>query len=452
MDTSLLHALNGFFFHHDAVEDPVVAYVNAAELLFAGMLVAAFLFVGGHRRRDTRRAAAAAGLSAGVALAIAHVLATIVDRPRPFVADPSAVHIFTRHAADPGFPSDHATAAFAIAVAIFLYSRRAGIAFLAVASLIAPGLLAVEWARHKPLEVPVVAACAAALFLLVVVRMSGLVREVHAQLEVVQARDASLASALSGLRRAQAERKRLLERTIRAAEDERLQMAAELHDGPIQHLAALGYSLESATTVMEQDPGGGRRLVRHVQDGLSEEIKGLRQLMVTLRPPALDQAGLHMALRDFVEAVASQEGLEASIHVEEVHGLSPEAETVLYRVAQEALRNVVRHADASSVTVTLRGAARAAEVSVQDDGVGFTPDGTDFVRDGHFGIAGMRQRVEMVGGTLDIDSARGSGASVRARVPNARSEGPEDRDDDGRSRPAPRRRTRRIRLRAGRGT
>lgn len=151
MDTSLLHALNNFFFHHDGVEDPVVAYVNAAELLFAGMLVAAFVFVGGHRRRRTRRAAAAAGLSAGVALAIAHVLSAVVDRPRPFVADPGGVHLFVRHVADPGFPSDHATAAFAIATALMLRNRAWGAVVLAFATVLAVGRVAMG--VHYPTDV-----------------------------------------------------------------------------------------------------------------------------------------------------------------------------------------------------------------------------------------------------------------------------------------------------------
>jgi undecaprenyl-diphosphatase len=151
MDTSLLHALNNFFFHHDGVEDPVVAYVNAAELLFAGMLVAAFVFVGGHRRRRTRRAAAAAGLSAGVALAIAHVLSSVVDRPRPFVADPDGVHLFVRHVADPGFPSDHATAAFAIATALMLRNRAWGAVVLAFATVLGVGRVAMG--VHYPSDV-----------------------------------------------------------------------------------------------------------------------------------------------------------------------------------------------------------------------------------------------------------------------------------------------------------
>jgi undecaprenyl-diphosphatase len=151
MDTSILHALNAFFLHHDDIEDPVVLYANAAELLFLAMLVGAFVLVGGHRRRDTRRAAVAAGISAAVALAIGSVISGIVDRPRPFVADPSAVHLFAKHAADPGFPSDHATAAFAIAVALLLRKRAWGAIVLIFAAILAVGRVAMG--VHYPSDV-----------------------------------------------------------------------------------------------------------------------------------------------------------------------------------------------------------------------------------------------------------------------------------------------------------
>jgi undecaprenyl-diphosphatase len=115
------------------------------------MLVAAFVLFGGHRRRDTRRAAAAAGLSAGFALAIAHVLSAVVDRPRPFVADPGGVHLFAHHAADPGFPSDHATAAFAIAVALMLRNRAWGGVVLGFAAVLGVGRVAMG--VHYPSDV-----------------------------------------------------------------------------------------------------------------------------------------------------------------------------------------------------------------------------------------------------------------------------------------------------------
>src|SRR6478735_4201786 len=131
MDFSLVHHLNDFLVGHDGVEDPLSAYVSAAEVLFLGMLIVAFVVVGGHRRRDAQRAVVAAGLSAGLALAIASVMARVVDRPRPFAAH-HGVHLFVAHAADPGFPSDHATAAFAIAVALLLRFRVWGLVTLAV--------------------------------------------------------------------------------------------------------------------------------------------------------------------------------------------------------------------------------------------------------------------------------------------------------------------------------
>jgi undecaprenyl-diphosphatase len=151
MDTSLLHSLNGFLFRHDGVEDPLVFYVNLAELVFLAMLVLAFLFAGGHRRAETRRAAVAAGLSAALALAVAQVITRIVDRPRPFVAHPASVHLFAHHAADPGFPSDHATAAFAIGVALLLRNRLWGTIVLVFATVLAVGRVAMG--VHYPTDV-----------------------------------------------------------------------------------------------------------------------------------------------------------------------------------------------------------------------------------------------------------------------------------------------------------
>jgi undecaprenyl-diphosphatase len=151
VDHSLLHALNALLVRHDALEDPWVAYVNAAELLFTGMLVLAFVLAGGHRLRATRRAAAAAGLSAGLALLIAQVVSRVVDRPRPFVSDPGGLHVFGHHAADPGFPSEHATAAFAIGVALLLRNRVWGAVVLVLATVLAAGRVAMG--IHFPSDV-----------------------------------------------------------------------------------------------------------------------------------------------------------------------------------------------------------------------------------------------------------------------------------------------------------
>jgi undecaprenyl-diphosphatase len=151
MDWSLLHALNGFLFHHDAVEDPWLAFVEASEVLFAGTLLVVFVAAHGARHAAWRRASVAAVLSAGLALAIGKLISEVVDRARPFVADPGSVHLFSHHAADPGFPSDHATAAFAIAVAIVLRKRAWGVAALVAAAVLSVGRVAIG--VHYPSDV-----------------------------------------------------------------------------------------------------------------------------------------------------------------------------------------------------------------------------------------------------------------------------------------------------------
>ncbi|MGN6664346.1 MAG: phosphatase PAP2 family protein [Solirubrobacterales bacterium] len=160
MDWSILHSLNDFLYHHDGVEDPVLFYVNVSEALFIATLAVIFLAATGARHLAWRRAAVAAVLSAGLALAIGKVISELVDRARPFVADPSGVHLFSAHAADPSFPSDHATAAFAIATAIFLRHRRWGVVALIAAAVLSIGRVAIG--VHFPSDVLAGAALGAA--------------------------------------------------------------------------------------------------------------------------------------------------------------------------------------------------------------------------------------------------------------------------------------------------
>src|ERR1700760_3311506 len=147
----VLPTLNDFLFHHDAVEDPLLVYINASEALFVGILALVFLFANGERHRAWRRATVAAVLSVGVALAVAKVLSEIVDRSRPFVVDPHGVHLFSGHAPDPGFPSDHATGAFAVAMAIYLRNRLWGSIALVAATVLAIGRVAIG--VHFPSDV-----------------------------------------------------------------------------------------------------------------------------------------------------------------------------------------------------------------------------------------------------------------------------------------------------------
>ena len=138
MDYRLAHALDTFSAHHDGFEDPLRAYVASSEVLFAAVIVL-LLLAPGARRGIARRAGVAAATSAALALLVAHFLSSAVNRPRPFVAHPSTIHAFIAHAADPSFPSDHATAAFAIATAVALRVRRLGVLLLVFASVLAAG-------------------------------------------------------------------------------------------------------------------------------------------------------------------------------------------------------------------------------------------------------------------------------------------------------------------------
>ncbi|MGE5335973.1 MAG: phosphatase PAP2 family protein [Nitrososphaerota archaeon] len=161
MDWSVLHALNDFLYSHDGFEDPLLFYVNASEALFAATLAVIFFVASGARHVAWRRAAVAAALSTGLALAIGKAIAELVDRARPFVSDAHGVHLFAAHSADPGFPSDHATASFAIATAIFLRNRRWGLVALIAAAVLSVGRVAIG--VHFPSDVLAGAALGAAV-------------------------------------------------------------------------------------------------------------------------------------------------------------------------------------------------------------------------------------------------------------------------------------------------
>jgi undecaprenyl-diphosphatase len=152
VDWSIVHSLNGFLFRNDPIEDPLLWYVNAAEVLYLLLLVVLVIFARHDRLAPVRRAAVAAGLSAGLGLLVGKIITEFYDRARPFVAHPGAVHLFARHAADASFPSDHATASMAIAVAFFLRRRYFwGILTLVFAAVLDFGRVAVGF--HYPTDV-----------------------------------------------------------------------------------------------------------------------------------------------------------------------------------------------------------------------------------------------------------------------------------------------------------
>jgi signal transduction histidine kinase len=294
--------------------------------------------------------------------------------------------------------------------------RRPPLAALAGAALLAPIALLLQAQRGVGVQdVLVIAVGSGVIFLLVVVRLSGLVREVDAKVEALDRQGNTLRSALDDLGRLEDERKRLLERVLLASEEERVRIAADLHDGPIQQLAKVGFGLERARLRLERgDTGEVMGLLDRTQGELSEEMQGLRGIMTSLRPPALDEYGLEGALRDQVSSFRDRFGTDCSVAAALPRRLDRETETTLYRVAQEALTNVSKHARASRVWVDLWERNGWVELAVKDNGQGF--DASEWpgpAAEGHFGLLAMREQVGMAGGRFEIKSRPGWGTLVR---------------------------------------
>ena len=243
--------------------------------------------------------------------------------------------------------------------------------------------------------------------------------ELETRMSQLQERDVRLQSAMEQLAQVESQRRHLLAQTIRSKEDERTWLAAELHDGPIQRLTAVGYGFEEACLILDQQgPVESRPLFRRVRTQLSDEINGLRGMMTELRPPALDEQGLRLALQDLSDNFARRASIRSSLTVRLDVRLARDAETVLYRVVQEALANVAKHSRATRVEVTVEVERGEVFLSIKDDGVGFDlATAPGFVTHGHFGLAGMRERVELAGGRYTLDSETDLGTTVRVWLP-----------------------------------
>jgi undecaprenyl-diphosphatase len=151
MDFHVFKALNGFAFHHDAVEDPLRLFATQAQFVFVALLAILFLMRGRWRSLNARRGVVAAGFSTALALGAAQIVAHLWERPRPYAAHPDAAHLFIPASHDSSFPSDHATASFAIAMALFLRNRRIGTPALVLAAIVSVGRVAVG--THYPGDV-----------------------------------------------------------------------------------------------------------------------------------------------------------------------------------------------------------------------------------------------------------------------------------------------------------
>jgi signal transduction histidine kinase len=216
------------------------------------------------------------------------------------------------------------------------------------------------------------------------------------------------------VQRGQREREELLQRAIEASEVERRRIARDLHDGPVQDLAGVSYTLSSAVAeAKDVDPELASALEQTSRQ-TRESIRALRTLLVDIYPPRLHSEGLVAALSDLLSAITAA-GVEATLDADPGLHLPPTVEAVLFRAAQESLRNVLEHAGAKSVHVEVRTSADRAVLEVRDDGRGIDASRSDGAE--HFGLRLLADLARDSGGALELDSAPGQGTRVRLEIP-----------------------------------
>jgi PAS domain S-box-containing protein len=217
------------------------------------------------------------------------------------------------------------------------------------------------------------------------------------------------------LRYSEEARVRLLRRLVIAQEEERRRIARDLHDHLGQQLTSLRLKIESIRN-MTAGMAVVQAALAHFDTMLLQIDNDIDFLSWELRPAALDDLGLRAVLENYVREWSRHAGVPAQFHAEGLadERVAPEVEATLYRIAQEALNNVARHAGARSVAVVLERLGRTLSLVVEDDGIGFDPaKGSPKM----VGLLGMRERAAVVGGSLDIETTTGGGTTVLARVP-----------------------------------
>lgn len=259
-------------------------------------------------------------------------------------------------------------------------------------------------------------------------RAEEALHQAAAELELrVSMRTAELAAANRDLQAeivmrqtAEESRLQLLHRLVGAHEEERGRIARELHDKMGQYLTGLILGLHSLTEVCQSHAPSQARLVRLLQvtDELMHEV---HHLAWELRPAVLDETGLNAALENYLTQWSESNGIALDFHTCNLDKqlLSPDIETTVYRIIQEALTNILKHAQAKQISVVVECQQNNVQVAVEDDGKGFDTECLSYkaTTEGRLGVVGMQERTAMVEGTLDIESTPGVGTTVLVRIP-----------------------------------
>lgn len=220
---------------------------------------------------------------------------------------------------------------------------------------------------------------------------------------------------LDRLQRNEREFRRLGRAVWRLQEDERRRLARELHDGVGQNLTAIKHRLATIATSLPAGAEEARAALEATIALCGETLEDTRHLSRLLRPPVLDDLGLEAALRWLARSQGEASGLDISVDIEPLPAFDSDLQTLLFRVAQEALNNVAKHAQASNVLLRLVVRAGLIQLQVADDGLGCEP--AIALQSGGSGLGGMRERLRLYDGRLDMHSAPGEGTRLRAVVP-----------------------------------
>ena len=212
----------------------------------------------------------------------------------------------------------------------------------------------------------------------------------------------------------------LLRRSVQVQEEERKRIARELHDGIGQIFTALALGLSGVEETMPRDPALARKQIGNLKDMAVRAISELRQLVADLRPAQLDDLGLVPALHWLTDEWRDRLHMDVRVQITgQRRRLSPELETVLFRITQEALTNVAKYANAQHTEVKLAFGNDQVELNIEDNGRGMTPEQMNRrqVRHQGWGLAGIQERAALVGGTFSIDSAPGRGTRLTVHIP-----------------------------------
>jgi PAS domain S-box-containing protein len=256
-------------------------------------------------------------------------------------------------------------------------------------------------------------------------RAEEALKRAHEELEVrVKERTAELALANASLKEEMIERERaerarteLLSRLVFAQEDERKRIAREMHDQFGEQLTALGLGISALRDSCGTDQQLGP-MVAALEKVAQQLDRDVDHLVWELRPTALDDLGLRAALANYVQDWSVRAGVRADLHTTGLSAdrLTSEVETTLYRIAQEALNNIAKHARAENVDVILERRPDQVSLIIEDDGVGFEQGNGSSPHQG-FGLLGMQERAALVGATVQIESAAGEGTTIIVRMP-----------------------------------